>query len=236
MTSSIPEKIREVRHQISVFVKKYNRPEGSVALLCVSKTHPKESIIEALACQQRAFGENYLQEALGKISELEDYNLVWHFIGPIQSNKTRTIAENFDWVHSVDREKIAQRLSDQRPENLLPLKVLLQVNLDGEDTKAGIKLDEVSTLAKFVSALPKLELAGLMSIPAAGKDFEAQRQSFRLLAQARDEVIAMGINSCTELSIGMSNDKEAAIAEGATIVRIGTDIFGARNLAGNNIK
>ncbi len=229
MTASIPEKIREVRHQISHFEKIYQRPQGSVMLLAVSKTHPLESILQALECGQQSFGENYLQEALEKIQALALYNLDWHFIGPIQSNKTKAIAENFSWVHSIDRSKIAIRLNEQRPATLPPLKVLLQVNLDDEKSKAGIKLQEIPKLAKEVHRLTNIELAGLMTIPAPGKSFAEQRASFHKLARARDELLAGGISTCRHLSMGMSGDKEAAIAEGSTIVRIGTDIFGARN-------
>ena len=172
-----------------------------------------------------------MQEALGKISDLSSYNLEWHFIGPIQSNKTKTIAAYFDWVHSVDRSKIAQRLSEQRSPTLAPLKILLQVNLDAETSKAGVALTEIETLAHAVKDLQNLELAGLMAIPAAGKNIDAQRAGFHKLAEARDKLLAQGISTCQHLSMGMSSDFEAAIAEGSTIVRIGTDIFGPRNQA-----
>jgi pyridoxal phosphate enzyme (YggS family) len=229
MSVSIPEKIREVRHQISHFEKIYQRPVGSVKLLAVSKTRTSEEIIQAIKCGQTAFGENYVQEALGKISALNNYKLEWHYIGPIQSNKTKAIAAHFDWVHSVDRSKVAQRLSEQRPPDLAPLKILLQVNLDAESSKAGVALTEVEELAHAVKNLPNIGLAGLMAIPAPGKDLAAQRKSFRKLTEARDRLIDQGIESCQHLSMGMSNDFEAAIAEGSTIVRIGTDIFGPRN-------
>jgi pyridoxal phosphate enzyme (YggS family) len=229
MNASIPEKIREVRHQISLFEKIYNRPAGSVKLLAVSKTQPYGNIIQAVDCGQRAFGENYIQEALEKILALKEHNLEWHFIGPIQSNKTKALAENFDWVHSVDRSKIAHRLSEQRPPHLAPLKILLQVNLDAESSKSGVALSELENLAHAVKELKNIELAGLMAIPAPGKDIEAQRASFHLLAQARNKLQALGFESCQHLSMGMSSDIEAAIAEGSTIVRIGTDIFGPRN-------
>lgn len=197
-------------------------------LLAVSKTHPSESILQAVNSGQQSFGENYLQEALEKIQALQSYKLDWHFIGPIQSNKTKAIAENFSWVHSIDRSKIAIRLNEQRPDNLPPLKILLQVNLDDEITKAGIQLKELSSLANELSSLANIELAGLMTIPAPGKSFAEQRASFHKLAKARDELLAQGVSTCQHLSMGMSSDKEAAIAEGSTIVRIGTDIFGAR--------
>ncbi len=231
MSANIPEKIREVRYQISHFEKIYQRPVGSVKLLAVSKTRSCQDIIQAIDCGQNAFGENYVQEALGKISDLSSYNLEWHFIGPIQSNKTKTIAAYFDWVHSVDRSKIAQRLSEQRSPTLAPLKILLQVNLDAETSKAGVALTEIETLAHAVKDLQNLELAGLMAIPAAGKNIDAQRAGFHKLAEARDKLLAQGISTCQHLSMGMSSDFEAAIAEGSTIVRIGTDIFGPRNQA-----
>ena len=197
-------------------------------LLAVSKTHSATTILQAVGCGQLAFGENYLQEALDKIQTLQSRHLDWHFIGPIQSNKTRAIAEHFSWVHSVDRSKIALRLSEQRPVTLPPLKVLLQVKLDDELSKSGIALNDISKLANEVSRLPNIELAGLMSIPAPGKNFAQQRTVFRRLAEARDELLKQGYSSCQHLSMGMSADKEAAIAEGSTIVRIGTDIFGPR--------
>lgn len=229
MNASIPEKIREVRHQISLFEKKYMRPAGSVKLLAVSKTQACESIMLAADCEQKAFGENYIQEALEKILALKDHNLEWHFIGPIQSNKTKVLAAHFDWVHSIDRGKIARRLSEQRPPGLPPLKILLQVNLDAESSKAGVALSDLENLATEVKDLKNIELAGLMAIPAPGKDIEAQRASFHLLAQARDQLQAQGFSSCQHLSMGMSSDMEAAIAEGSTIVRVGTAIFGPRN-------
>ena len=228
MNASIPEKIREVSQQISHFEKLYQRPAGSVNLLAVSKTQPSQYIIEAHEAGQKAFGENYVQEALDKISALKNYDLEWHFIGPIQSNKTKAIAENFDWVHSVDRSKIARRLSQQRPVNLEPLKILLQVNLDDEASKAGLALADIEKLAHEIKDLANIELAGLMAIPAPGKDLDSQRLGFRLLTHARDELLSQGISTCQHLSMGMSSDFEAAIAEGATIVRIGSTIFGPR--------
>lgn len=228
MNASIPEKIRDVRQQISHFEKVYQRPAGSVKLLAVSKTRSSQCILEAHESGQIAFGENYVQEALDKISALKNYELEWHFIGPIQSNKTKDIAANFDWVHSIDRSKIARRLSEQRPNELKPLKILLQVNIDEEASKAGIALADIEALAHEVKDLPNIELAGLMAIPAPGKDLDAQRASFHLLAQARDKLLEQGISTCQHLSMGMSSDYAAAIAEGSTIVRIGTDIFGPR--------
>ena len=173
------------------------------------------------------YGENYLQEALNKIADLQDLPLEWHFIGPIQSNKTRIIAEHFDWVHSVDRLKIAQRLSEQRPPEQPPLNICLQVNVSGEASKSGISLDELPELARQVLRLPRLRLRGLMTIPAPATDFDAQRQPFRTLRLAMEELNASGMALDT-LSMGMSDDLEAAIAEGATLVRIGTALFGPR--------
>ncbi len=229
MSGNITEKIIEIRERIRIFEKRYHRVPDSVSLLAVSKTQSASKIQEAIGCDQFAFGENYLQEAIGKIEQLGRAPLQWHFIGPIQSNKTRAIAEYFDWVHSIDRLKVAVRLNTQRPAQLAPLKVLIQVNLDQEDSKAGVSLNELPELAENISKLEHLELVGLMSIPAPGKDFEAQRLCFRQLRQARDVLIERGINSCRELSMGMSADYEAAIAEGASIIRIGTDIFGPRD-------
>lgn len=228
MTASIPEKIREVRQQITRFEIQYHREPDSVQLLAVSKAHPPESILQAVSAGQTAFGENYVQEALDKMEALQDQSLQWHFIGPIQSNKTRSIAEHFDWVHSVDRLKIARRLSEQRPDFLPPLKILLQVKLDDEVSKAGAEPETAASMAKELAALPNLELAGLMTIPAPGKNIEAQRAGFHQLSLIRDQLLNQGLTTCRELSMGMSEDFEAAIAEGATIIRIGSAIFGPR--------
>jgi len=228
MSGSIAENLQKVRQDIAGFAQKYQRDVNNVTLLAVSKTWPAEAVHEAWKEGQMAFGENYLQEALEKIGTLESLPINWHFIGPIQSNKTRAIAEHFQWVHSVDREKIARRLSEKRPPELPPLKILLQVNLSGEASKSGVSPNALPELARSVAELPHLELRGLMSIPAPGNDFEHQRQTFRRLAEARDNLLAMGLSSCQELSMGMSQDYEAAIAEGATIIRIGTAIFGRR--------
>jgi len=206
---------------------KYGRAQGSARLLAVSKTHPVEAIRLAVAAGQREFGENYVQEALPKIAALEQENLIWHFIGPIQSNKTRQLAENFAWVHSLDRIKVAHRLSEARPIDMQPLNVCIQVNISGETTKSGIAPDEAASLAQEIAPLPGLRLRGLMVIPAAHKELARQRQTFKAARalfqtlQGRDLVL-------DTLSMGMSEDLEAAVAEGATIVRIGTAIFGAR--------
>ncbi|MBT6042143.1 MAG: YggS family pyridoxal phosphate-dependent enzyme [Gammaproteobacteria bacterium] len=228
MTLSIPENLEKVRQLISLYQEMYARNDTPVQLIAVSKTHDADAVKTAFQAGQMQFGENYLQEALEKIETLKALPLVWHFIGPIQSNKTRAIAESFHWVHSVDRLKIAQRLNDQRPESLPPLNILLQVNINEEDSKSGVTLDTLETLASEVNALPRLKLSGLMAIPTATNDSALQRQNFHSLRVARDKLVLAGFTSCTHLSMGMSNDFEAAIAEGATMIRIGTDIFGPR--------
>jgi pyridoxal phosphate enzyme (YggS family) len=197
--------------------------------LAVSKTCPGVSVREAFGAGQRDFGENYVQEALGKIAELADLReqLRWHLIGPLQSNKTREVAAHFDWVHSIDREKLAQRLSAQRPEGLAPLQVCLQVNISGEDSKSGVAPADLPALARAVAALPRLKLRGLMAIPEPAGDLETQRAPHRALRALLDSLNAEGLGLDT-LSIGMSADLEAAVAEGATWVRIGTAIFGLR--------
>jgi pyridoxal phosphate enzyme (YggS family) len=201
---------------------------GCVRLLAVSKTFPATAVREAHAAGQTAFGENYLQEALDKIAALGDLPLEWHFIGPIQSNKTRPIAEHFAWVHSVDRLKIAQRLSEQRPPHLPPLNVCLQVNVSGEASKSGVAPEEVAALAMQVAKLPHLKLRGLMSIPAPETGEAAQRLPFARMREIFQHLNGLGLGLDT-LSMGMSHDYPAAIREGATIVRIGTAIFGARD-------
>jgi pyridoxal phosphate enzyme (YggS family) len=204
----------------------------TVTLLAVSKTFPATAVLEAHAAGQRAFGENYVQEALDKIQALASLRsaLEWHLIGPLQSNKTRVVAEAFDWVHSVDRLKIAQRLSEQRPEQMPALQVCLQVNISGEASKSGVPPAEVPALARAVGALPRLKLRGLMAIPEPAGDFEAQRRPHRALRELLAQLQAEGLALDT-LSMGMSADLEAAVAEGATIVRVGTAIFGGRSYA-----
>jgi len=208
------------------------RPRSTVQLLAVSKTFPYEAVLEAAACGQRAFGENYVQEGVDKIAsvarERPELSLEWHFIGPIQSNKTRPIAESFDWVHTVDRLKIAQRLSEQRPAGRGPLNVCLQVNISGEATKSGVTPAELPALARAVAALPNLRLRGLMAIPEPQADPERQRVPFARLRALAQDIVAGGIFLDT-LSMGMSADLRAAILEGATIVRVGSAIFGARH-------
>ena len=223
----LTDNIAKVRSRVRESAEKCQRQESTILLLAVSKTRPADEIRDAADCGLRHFGENYLQEALDKIEQLQDLDLVWHFIGPIQSNKTRPIATHFDWVHSVDRAKIARRLNDQRPESLAPLNICLQVNISGEDSKSGISPAELPALAQAVAQLPRLRLRGLMAIPEATDDVARQHADFSRLRERLEEVREMAAEADT-LSMGMSADMEAAIAEGATIVRIGTDIFGPR--------
>ncbi len=227
-SQSLPERLARVRERIHAAEQHYGRESGSVQLLAVSKTRPAEDIRACHALGQQAFGENYLQEAREKQQALATLGLEWHFIGPLQSNKSRPVAEHFDWVHSVDRLKLARRLSEQRPEGMAPLNLCLQVNVSGETSKSGCGLDELSELAAQVAALPGLRLRGLMAIPARGDDLQAQRAPFARLREALEALNTEGLELDT-LSMGMSGDLEAAIAEGATIVRIGTDIFGPRH-------
>ena len=228
--NTITQNIKTIQSQIRVLEQKYGRPTNSVQLLAVSKTRPIEDIYAAFAENQLFFGENYLQDALSKIEVFTDPAVKWHFIGPIQSNKTRQIAENFHWVHTLDRLKIAQRLSDQRDAIQEPLNVCIQVNVSGEESKSGVSPEEALSLAKQVSKLPNIKLRGLMTIPASSEnlELEQQRKPFQILRELKEQIQSQGIELDT-LSMGMSNDMEAAIAEGSTIVRIGTAIFGARN-------
>lgn len=198
-----------------------------MALLAVSKRKPESDIRAAWQAGQTAFGENYLQEALQKQQQLEDLDIEWHFIGAIQSNKTRPIAEHFDWVHCVERLKIAERLSQQRPADKTPLNICIQVNLDGEDSKAGVSLPEIADLAQQIKPLSGIRLRGLMTIPAPRDNLADQRQAFHRMQQALADLNAGGFD-CDTLSMGMTGDLEAAIAEGSTMVRIGTAIFGER--------
>jgi len=228
--SVITEHIAKVRQQVEQACHKFGRNPSEVKVLAVSKTQPAEAIRVAAATGQQAFGENYLQEALQKQQELADLpELEWHFIGAVQSNKTREIAENFAWLHTLARQKIAQRLNDQRPAKLPKLKVLIQVNISNEASKAGILPSEVLGFAKQLLELPRLEVCGLMCIPKASEDFTQQRQAFAQLADLQAQLMqALPELNLTILSMGMSGDLEAAIAEGSTLVRIGTAIFGAR--------
>ncbi len=227
--SSIGDKLQHTRQRIEAACAAARRPVRSVTLLAVSKTQPAAAIREAFAAQQQEFGENYVQEALGKQQALADLRgqLVWHLIGPLQSNKTREVAESFDWVHTVDRLKIAQRLSDQRPAGMAPLQVCLQVNIGGEASKSGVDPAGLEALAQAVAAMPGLRLRGLMSIPEPTDDPAQQRRQHQQLRELKDALCAKGLALDT-LSMGMSADLEAAIAEGSTLVRIGTAIFGAR--------
>lgn len=215
------EKIRQLERQ-------YGREQGTVTLVAVSKTHPESAIREMAALGQTAFGENYLQEAIAKQHELDDLDLQWHFIGHIQSNKTREIAEHFDWVHGVDRAKIADRLSGQRPGHLPPINVCIQLNLEGESTKSGVAPDELPELAQQVAQLPNLKLRGLMAIPPPDNPFETQRKLFARMKSLFVALNHTGLN-LDVLSMGMTDDMEAAIAEGATHIRIGTALFGPRH-------
>ena len=226
----IDEKLAAVTARIARAAQTAQRDAAGISLLAVSKTQPAGRLREAYASGVRRFGENYLQEALDKQRELHAYNdIEWHFIGPIQSNKTRAIAEHFSWVHSVERLKIAQRLSDQRPTELGPLNICLQLNIDNEPTKAGVTLSELAALADQVAQLPNLALRGLMAIPSPASDHEDNRRCFAQVADALKQLRQSHPNGPLDtLSMGMSADLEAAIAEGATIVRIGTDIFGPR--------
>jgi len=222
--------LEAVQQRIATAAHVAGRDARSIALLAVSKTFPAEDVRAAHAAGQRAFGENYVQEALTKIEALGDLrtSLEWHFIGPLQSNKTRPVAEHFDWVHSVDRLKIAQRLSEQRPEHLPPLNVCLQVNISGEASKSGVSAEEALQVAKEIAALPRLRLRGLMAIPEPAGNIDQQRVPHRRLRELFERLRDEGLPLDT-LSMGMSSDLEAAVLEGATIVRVGTAIFGARD-------
>jgi pyridoxal phosphate enzyme (YggS family) len=223
--STIADNISLVSSRIHAATLAANRAENSVQLLAVSKTKPAQALREAYAAGLRDFGENYLQEALGKQLELADLPLIWHFIGPIQSNKTRAIAEHFDWVHSVDRLKIAQRLSEQRPADLPPLNICIQVNVSGEASKSGCAPADLPALANAISELPRLKLRGLMAIPEPTEDRAAQDAAFAAV-QSLQASLNLPLDT---LSMGMSHDLESAIAMGATWVRIGTALFGARD-------
>lgn len=223
----IQTRLEKTRFRIQQAAAQFSRPADDIQLLAVSKTRPAEDIRAALAAGQNQFGESYLQEALEKIQALSGSGAQWHFIGRIQGNKTRTIAEHFDWVHSLYSAKHAQRLNDQRPDHLAPLNVCLQINLGGEQTKGGISPNDAAGLITQLQQLPRLRLQGLMTLPAPADSLEAQRHPFRALRELRDRLATKTLPLAT-LSMGMSDDLEAAIAEGATIVRIGTAIFGPR--------
>ena len=225
--SKIQHNLQIIGTEIAGDCQRFGRDSASIQLLAVSKRHPIDAIREAYDCGQRAFGENYVQEMLEKAEQLVALDIEWHFIGPLQSNKSKDVAATASWVHTIDRLKIARRLSEQRPDSMLPLNVCLQVNVNNEASKSGVTLDELDALAESVSALPNIVVRGLMAIPEATKDTQLQRQNFRLLADAQARLNTSGYKLDT-LSMGMSGDMYAAIAEGATIVRIGTAIFGER--------
>lgn len=220
--------LARVRERIDAAARAADRDPAHITLVAVSKTKPAARVAEALDAGQRDFGENYLQDALAKIETLAARDPLWHFIGDIQSNKTRDIASCFAWAHAVDRFKIARRLSDQRPDGMAPLNVCIQVNIDGEASKSGLAPDDVPELAEQIAALEHVRLRGLMAIPAPADDFETQRRPFAALRALMDQLNADG-HTLDTLSMGMSADLEAAIAEGATHVRVGTAIFGARD-------
>ena len=225
--TTIPGNLQHVRARIATACQRAGRGVEEVTLLAVSKTFGADAVRAAAAAGQRAFGENYIQEGVEKIAALRDLGLMWHCIGPIQSNKTRLVAEHFDWVHTVDRLKIAERLSAQRPADRPPLNVCIQVNIDGGANKSGVAPGDALALARAVAALPQLKLRGLMSIPEIAPDFEAARAVHAGARALFDQLNADGLGLDT-LSMGMSDDLEAAVLEGATIVRIGTAIFGHR--------
>ena len=224
---NISKTLSELRTNIEAAATRHGRPANAVTLLAVSKRQSTDAMRDACVAGQRDFGENYVQEALDKREALADLGLVWHFIGPIQSNKTRDIANAFDWVHSVDRAKIAERLSAQRGAALTPLNICVQVNLSNEDSKSGVPLTEVESLCALVASLPNLTLRGLMAIPAPLDSIAEQRACYAPLRQ-EFERLRQAMPTLDTLSIGMSGDYDAAIAEGSTLVRIGTALFGAR--------
>ncbi len=219
--------MQAVRQRVADAARACGRDPAAVGLIAVSKTFGADAVAAAHACGQRVFGENYVQEAVDKIVALASLGLEWHFIGPIQSNKTRQIAENFAWVHSVDRAKIAERLSAARPDALAPLQVCIQINIGDENTKGGVAPADALALARAIAALPRLKLRGLMTIPPASDDPAQQRRYFAELRKLKEQLAMAGVALDT-LSMGMSADLEAAIAEGATLVRVGTAIFGQR--------
>ncbi|MEM1153453.1 MAG: YggS family pyridoxal phosphate-dependent enzyme [Pseudomonadota bacterium] len=225
---TIKANIAALLKRVRLSAEKSQRVNPDILVLAVSKNHTSEAVEAAYNCGLRDFGENYLQEALAKIDALSPLSIRWHFIGPIQSNKTRAIAENFDWVHTVDREKIARRLNDQRPQNLPDLNLCLQVNISGEGSKSGVTMGELPELVKATMNLPRVTLRGLMAIPAPSNDRETQESAFAALREAFEAAQSIAPSMDT-LSMGMSNDLEAAVAQGSTIVRVGTAIFGPRN-------
>ena len=224
----IAARLDHIRRQINTSEMRFHRVKGSVSLLAVSKTRSVNDIVAALNEDQRHFGENYCQEAVEKIEAIDHPGIIWHFIGPVQSNKSRQIANHFDWVHTIDRIKIARRLNDMRPENLTPLNICVQINISGEETKSGISIDDVDDFINELDQFKRLKLRGLMSLPAQVNDFNEQRKTFSILNRKLQE-LGQSRPDLDTLSMGTTQDMEAAIAEGATIVRIGTAIFGPRN-------
>ena len=232
--TSIQHNLQQVRQRIAAAAARCGRAPEEITLLAVSKTKPASAVEEAAAAGQIAFGENYVQEGVEKVQALTAHpQLEWHFIGPLQSNKSRLVAENFAWCHTIDRQRIAQRLNDQRPVTLPPLNVLIQGNISDENSKSGIMLDAVSGLAQQIAALPQLRLRGLMAIPAAESDYDRQLAVCQQMAEAFRQ-LQQDYPAIDTLSLGMSDDMEAAIAAGSTMVRIGTAIFGARDYARNS--
>ena len=227
MSNQVSDKLQHVRQRIELAAESVGRPAGAVKLLAVSKTMPAQAVREAYAAGQLAFGENYIQEAIDKMAALSDLTLEWHCIGPVQSNKTQLVASNFDWVHSIDRLKIAERLSAQRPAHLPPLQVCIQVNIDGGANKSGVAPQDLLALAQAVKKLPHLQLRGLMTIPEPAETDAATRAVHRQTKELFDSLNAAGLSLDT-LSMGMTADLEAAIAEGSNCVRVGTAIFGSR--------
>ena len=229
--TSIEHNLQQVRERIAAAAARCGRAPEEITLLAVSKTKPASAVAEAIAAGQQAFGENYVQEGVEKVAELAAHpSLQWHFIGPLQSNKSRLVAENFAWCHTVDRQRIAQRLNDQRPAALPPLNVLIQVNISDENSKSGIMLEAISALAEQISALPRLRLRGLMAIPAPEADYARQLAVCQQMASAF-HALKQNYPEVDTLSLGMSDDMDAAIAAGSTMVRIGTAVFGARDYA-----
>ncbi|EUD06769.1 YggS family pyridoxal phosphate-dependent enzyme [Providencia alcalifaciens] len=225
---TIQKNLSDVTERIRLAATECHRSPQDITLLAVSKTKPCEAIMEAIEAGQRQFGENYVQEGVEKIQYFSERNdLVWHFIGPLQSNKSRLVAEHFDWFHTLDRAKIAQRLNEQRPQDKAPLNVLIQINISDENSKSGITLEEVNELAAQVAQLPNLVLRGLMTIPAPETDYEHQCAAFRQMEYAFEQLKA-SYSTVDTLSMGMTDDMRAAIHCGSTLVRIGTAIFGAR--------
>lgn len=222
--SNVADNLKTMSQKIAESCRKAGREADGVTLLAVSKTKPATLIREAYNAGQRHFGENYVQEALDKMAHLEDLDICWHFIGPLQSNKTRAVAERFDWFHTLDRSKIADRLNEQRPEGVPPLQVCIQVNIDREDTKSGCLSENCQALAEYVGTLPNLRLRGLMAVPAPGDS----QQAFYRLRELQQNIAGRTGMTLDTLSMGMSGDLEQAIAAGATIVRVGTAIFGQR--------